>query len=204
MTTSASRLVDMLRDIVAAFSRAHVGHAVAGGMAVAAHGHPRATKDIDFLIDAAHVEQADAALRALGFTPESGDRDVGFIRYLRRPLPDMPTLVEWVDLLLARQAVGRELIEHAARRPAQWQGIELPIVSAEGIVLMKLLSSTADPSRMHDRSDIVALLRAGGDAFDRQWVENVSSTFGPAHAQAFRQLTAEADTPDTRPGPIGL
>lgn len=173
-------------------------------MAVSAHGHPRATKDIDFLIDATHIERADEALRALGFAAADGDRSRGFIRYQRRPLPDMPELVEWVDLLLARQAVGRELIDRAAHQPARWQGIDLPIVSAEGLVVMKLLSSSADPSRIHDCSDIVALLRAKGDAFDRKWVENVASTFGAEHAQAFRQLAAEADAQPTRRGPTGL
>ena len=203
MTTSANRLVEMLREVVSALSRASVAHAVAGGMAVAAHGHPRATKDIDFLIDAGDFERADQALTSLGFSSESEDRSQGFIRYQRRPFPDLQELVEWVDVLLARQSIGRNLIAHAAQRPARWQDIVLPIVSAEGLVLMKLLSSLADPTRLHDRSDIVALLRVRGDAFDRRWVENAASTFGSEHAQAFRQLTAEADA-QVRPGPIGL
>lgn len=204
MTTSANRLVEMLREVVSALSRARVAHAMAGGMAVAALGHPRATKDIDFLIDAADIERADQALTALGFSATTDDRSQGFVRYARRPLPDVPELVEWIDLLLARQSVGRELIARAARHPAHWQGIELPIVPAEGIVLMKLLSSIADPSRTHDRSDIVALLRSTGDAFDRRWVENVATSYGAAHADAFRQLTAEADAKVRQTGPTGL
>ena len=194
MTTSANRLLEMLREVVSALSKARVSHAIAGGMAVAAHGHARATKDVDFLIDAADVERADQALTALGFSAESDDRSRGFLRYQRRPLPDVPELVEWIDLLLARQAIGRDLITHAARQPARWQGIDLPVVSAEGLVLMKLLSSLANPTRLQDRSDIIALLRAKGDAFDRHWVESVATTFGAEHAQAFLRLTREADT----------
>jgi hypothetical protein len=68
---------------------------------------------------------------------------------------------------------------------------------------MKLLSSVADPSRLHDRSDIVALLRVTGDAFDRRWVENVASTFGAEHAQAFQRFTADADA-HVRPDTSGL
>jgi hypothetical protein len=204
MTTSATRFLEMLRQVVMALSAARVAHAVAGGMAVAAHGHVRATKDIDFLIDAADIERADQALTALGFSAEYDDRSRGFLRYQRRPLAGMPELVEWIGLLLARQAVGRDLISHAARHPARWQGIDLPIVSPEGLVLMKLLSSLADPTRTQDRGDIIALLRAKGDAFDRRWVENVATTFGVEHAQTFLQLTTEADTRDRPTAPTGL
>jgi ribosomal protein L12E/L44/L45/RPP1/RPP2 len=204
MTTSATRLVEMLREVVAAFSKSQVAHAVAGGMAVAAHGHPRATKDIDFLIDHADAERADEALKVLGFAPASEDRSAGFLRYSRRPLPSMPQLVEWVDLLLARQPIGRRLIEQASLNPVQWQGIELPIVSAEGVVLMKLLACVADPSRGHDRGDIIALLRARGASFDRAWVQDAAASLGDRHAEEFRALTDEADAPVSPPRSTGL
>ncbi len=204
MSISASRLVDLVREVANAFSRSHVSHAVAGGVAVAAHGHQRATKDIDLLIDATHAQQADTALRALGFTPKFRDDGAGFIRYRRRPLPSVPELVEWVDLLLARRAVDRDMLECAARHPAHWHGIELPIVSVEGVVLMKLLSSIADPSRAYDRIDIVALLRANIDAFDYAWVENAGSAFGPEFVQTFRELAAAANAPLTPLRPTGL
>ena len=67
MSTAPSRLVEMLREVAAAFSQRKVAHAIVGGMAVAAHGLPRATKDVDFLIDHAHAGGADETLRALGF-----------------------------------------------------------------------------------------------------------------------------------------
>jgi hypothetical protein len=204
MTTSASRLVEMLRQVVAAFSRSQVEHALAGGMAVAAHGHPRATKDIDFLIDHADAARADEALKSLGFAPASDERSAGFVRYSRRPLPSMPELVEWVDVLLARHALGRGLIEQASLNPVQWQGIALPIVSAEGIVLMKLLACVADPSRSHDRSDIIALLRAGGTSFDRVWVKDAAASLGDRHEEVFRALTVEADAPASPPRGSGL
>jgi hypothetical protein len=204
MTTSATRLVEMLREVVAAFCRAQVDHALAGGMAVAAHGHPRATKDIDFLIDHADAARAEEALKSLGFAPASDDRSTGFVRYSRRPLPSMPEIVEWVDLLLARHAVGRGLIEHASLNPVQWQGIALPIVSAEGVVLMKVLACVDDPSRGHDRSDIIALLRAGGKSFDRAWVMNAAASLGNRHEEVFTALTVEADAPATSPRGTGL
>ena len=43
--------VDLLRIVVAALQNAGVPHMVTGSIASAVHGQPRATRDIDFVID---------------------------------------------------------------------------------------------------------------------------------------------------------
>ncbi len=53
-------LVELLQTVVEALDRAGIPHMVAGSVASTFHGEPRATQDIDFVID------PDAtALRAL-------------------------------------------------------------------------------------------------------------------------------------------
>jgi hypothetical protein len=42
-------LYDELRSLVAALDRQHVDYAICGGIALALHGYPRFTKDIDLL-----------------------------------------------------------------------------------------------------------------------------------------------------------
>lgn len=191
MTTSASRLKELLRDIVTALQRHGVSHALVGGMAVAAHGLIRATKDIDFLIDEANADSADTALRSLGF--EAALRTAGFVRYVRHPIAELPELVEWADLLLARQAIGRELLALAQQHPIQWEQIpRLPIVPVEGIILMKVLAATDDPNRAHDRSDAVALLRLHADGVDRRWIAAAAAQLGDDCADTYRQLEREA------------
>jgi hypothetical protein len=203
MTTSPGRLVQMLLDVAAAFGRRKVTHAVAGGMAVAVHGIPRATKDIDFLIDHSDAPDAEYALRSLGFAPMEGGAGAGFVRYVRHPVPGVPEITEWVDLLLARHEIGRSLLRNAAADPVAWEGIHLPVVSAEGIVLMKVLAIANDPARPQDRGDIIGLLRIHREGIDRSWIEDSAKAFGANYADIFNALAVEADA-DRKPGPPGF
>ncbi len=194
MTAAPSRLIQMLQDVVRTFDRSNIAHAIVGGMAVAAHGLPRATKDIDFLIDHADSQRADAALRALGFERESAAGGDGFARYVRHPSPEIPEITEWVDLLLARHDIGRTLLRDAAVDSVTWQGMNLPVVSPAGVVLMKLHASVDDPTRLQDRADIIGLLQLHRDTIDELWIQHHAEQMGVAYADAYRTLAAEADT----------
>jgi len=159
MTTTAARLRTMLEEVTVAFHDRGIVHALAGGMAMAAHNITRATKDIDFLVSNADARAAADVLQRLGYAPAS-EEGAGFARFVRRPLPELPGLTEWVDLLLARQAIGLELLEEAQRQPLQWDGLKLAVVSREGLAAMKLLALSANPSRITDYTDIRALLES--------------------------------------------
>lgn len=64
-------LFDELRSIVSALDGAGVDYALVGGLAVAVWGAPRATKDIDLLIQPDALPRAMAAARECGFTLEA-------------------------------------------------------------------------------------------------------------------------------------
>ena len=61
-----------LRELVQRFNEAKIEYALCGGMAVALHGYPRFTKDIDFLIPPESLDQARKVAAASGFLDESG------------------------------------------------------------------------------------------------------------------------------------
>jgi hypothetical protein len=61
----AAKVVDAMRLASQALSRAGVRHAVAGGLAVGANGHPRATKDVDFLVGSEAFEHHPGGLVTL-------------------------------------------------------------------------------------------------------------------------------------------
>ncbi len=46
----APRVLDALRVASEQLTRVGIRHALVGDLAVGAHGHPRATKDVDFLV----------------------------------------------------------------------------------------------------------------------------------------------------------
>jgi len=56
------KLKDELLKIVVRLDKAGIDYALCGGLAVAVHGHPRMTKDIDILIRPESLEAAKAAL----------------------------------------------------------------------------------------------------------------------------------------------
>ncbi len=67
-----SELTNELFSLVDCLTAAGIDYAVCGGLAVALHGYPRATRDIDLLIDRNSLEPAKAAIESLGYIIPSG------------------------------------------------------------------------------------------------------------------------------------
>jgi hypothetical protein len=68
-------MIDLHEEFVAiarAFEQQGIPYAVCGGMALAAHGFPRATVDIDLLIPDDHMDKVRSCLKQLGYDHESG------------------------------------------------------------------------------------------------------------------------------------
>jgi len=61
-------LFEEFKQIVQALDAGGVDHAVVGALAVAIHGAPRATTDIDLLVEAADLPRAIEIAQACGFT----------------------------------------------------------------------------------------------------------------------------------------
>lgn len=77
MTAPVIDLVAELELLVDALNRESVPYALCGGLALAIHGHPRATKDIDLLVPAEAVENALRAAAHAGFTLRAGPIPLG-------------------------------------------------------------------------------------------------------------------------------
>ena len=86
MNTPATAIPDLsqLRGVVAPeilaaaevasrkLREAGIPHALAGGLAVGAHGYPRTTDDVDFLVPRSQRDLAIATLENAGFTAPTG------------------------------------------------------------------------------------------------------------------------------------
>ncbi|MBW2257711.1 MAG: hypothetical protein JRI25_24360 [Deltaproteobacteria bacterium] len=113
--------------------RLGVPHALVGGLAVGHHGHPRATKDVDFIVG----DEAFAKTSPL------------FV--FRDELAD---LVQWGTIDLLATTDDPPLME-ALCLPEEG---EVPIVPMPALVLMKLRAS-----RPQDLADVSQLVAAGMD-----------------------------------------
>jgi len=113
-----------------------IRHALVGGLAVGAHGWPRATRDVDFLVD-------DSAWSKT----ESG------VVTLRAGIPVQAHGIA-VDTISVRDD-ERHLLR-AIETAEISEGI--PVISVEALIYLKLASP-----RSQDRQDVLHLVRVGAD-----------------------------------------
>jgi hypothetical protein len=137
-----------LRELVQRFNEAKIEYALCGGMAVALHGYPRFTKDIDFLIPPESLDRAREVAAATGFLDESGqipfpDSDVYRILKLEG------TEYRILDLLVPKRL---DTIAWTQRQWYDWNGLPICSVSRDGLIEMKLAAG-----RDIDRIDIKQL-----------------------------------------------
>jgi hypothetical protein len=143
-----SRLGKQITEVIAALASVEADVAVIGGLALASHKVTRATQDIDFLAEAEQADAIEAILVAHGYSRIH--RSVDAANYLRRD--------ERVDLLYAHRPIARKLLREA--RAVETPFGKLRVVSAEGLIGLKLQALVNDPKRTQDLADIRALLRA--------------------------------------------
>ena len=144
-----ARLVDQIKQAVAAFVGCKTTPALIGGLALAAHQVVRATRDVDFLADADDADRLPEILLALSYRCVYRSEDAA--NYLRDD--------EGLDLLYAHRPVARRLLAEATARETVMGPLRVPI-SAEGLIGFKLQALVNNPSRLRDIEDIRALLRA--------------------------------------------
>lgn len=146
-------LIGEFGRVIDALANAGVEYAVCGGLAVALHGHVRATRDIDLLIPAEQKDKAMAALRDAGFTLAAGpipfSAGMPQARTLYRASKVEGTELLTVDLLLVSPVFADVW---ASREEFVWQGRKVSAVSLAGLGKMKRLAH-----RAQDLADLESL-----------------------------------------------
>jgi len=115
---------------------ANIPHALAGGLAVGAHGYPRTTDDVDFLVGDEAFEKHEG----------------GFVT-LKLPLIAVGNVS--IDFVSIDESKGEERqLRPAVEHPPESNGV--PIVPLPALVYMKLKAG-----RQKDTADLVELLKRG-------------------------------------------
>ncbi|MCI0463416.1 MAG: nucleotidyl transferase AbiEii/AbiGii toxin family protein [Gemmataceae bacterium] len=154
--------------------------ALMGGLSVALWRHPRATRDVDLLVDFGPLPIATLleALQGKGLRARRQPPllQVGPFRILQLQYEPPGSFLELqVDLLFADSEYQRQAL--ARRVPAGLPGLDLEIfvLSCEDLILHKLLAG-----RLLDRADVVALLRANKATLDypylQGWIDRLGLT----------------------------
>ena len=175
MKPSAGALPDLsqLRGVVApeilaaaavasrTLREAGIPHALAEGLAVGAHGYPRTTDDVDFLVgDEAFVQHA------------------GGLVTLKVPLIAIGTIrIDMVSIEPTREE--QEQLRPAVESPPESE--QIPIVPLTALVYMKLKAS-----RQKDLADLVELLKRG--KIDIRGIDRYLEQRAPAYRHRWERV----------------
>lgn len=138
-----------LEAITSALEHRGLEYAVCGGIAVAVHGHPRATMDIDLVVPPESLDAILETARAVGYTLRAAPmilRDGLEVRRVSR--------IEEGELFTLDLMPVTDLLRDvwASRQQVSWRGKPLRVVSREGLIRMKRLAG-----RAQDIADLEAL-----------------------------------------------
>ncbi len=145
-------LLDRMRQLVMALDDAGIPYALCGGLAMAVHSFPRATMDVDLLIEESSLEAAKAIAGELGYTLDVGLMQLagGKVKLYRLTMLETGTdEVLPLDLLLVTPKL-RDVWE--GRDTVLWEGRPLHVVSRAGLIEMKRLRGSGQ-----DQDDIKRL-----------------------------------------------
>src|SRR5438445_13872753 len=146
------KLYDELRSLLSALDRDKIEYGLCGGIAMAIHGRPRATVDIDMLITQESLPETLRIAGRLGYTIRGLDLSFGKdeIEIRRVSKIDSDTrFVLTLDMILVTNAI-RDVWE--TRVNANLEGGKLSVVSKEGLIALKKISG-----RPQDVAEISAL-----------------------------------------------
>jgi hypothetical protein len=137
-------------DLVSALSDAGAEYLVVGALALAAHGHPRATGDIDLWVrpTAENADRVIAALKAFG-APLSEDTATDLATPDR--VVQIGVAPQRVDILTSIDGVDFEEA-WSARNDIVLEGVRIPVISRRHLIANKKASG-----RPRDLADVAEL-----------------------------------------------
>jgi hypothetical protein len=178
---------DLLREVVHALDDAGIPHMLVGSFASTAHGAPRATQDIDIVIDPA-PDALDRFVTAFGpdiyIDPSARAALAG-----RDQFNLIDTTTGWkVDIIIRKdRPFSRE--EFSRRTPVMALGIDVYVATAEDTVLAKLEWAAMGGSDRQVR-DAATVLAVRGEDLDQDYLEGWAAELGVS------DLLAKARTAD--------
>ena len=145
-------IISELKAIVQVLEQEKVDYALCGGLAMAVYNFPRATLDIDLMIQVDSIIRASRALKVIGFTldavPMSFSEGRVEIYRLIKPV-DSTGEILMLDLLIVTPAT---VAAWESRQKIEWEGGFLKVVSPQGLIELKSLRLSGT-----DRDDIAHL-----------------------------------------------
>jgi len=142
-----------LKTLLAALEAGSIDYALCGGVALAIHGAPRATQDIDMLVRPEDLERLRQAARTCGFTLEGLPMDFASGITIHRFTKIVDGQPFMLDALLVSPPIQTVW---AGRQQAAFEDGVVRVVSREGLISLKLAAG-----RPQDIADVQRLEELG-------------------------------------------
>lgn len=130
-------LLEELKNLTAKLDSEGIEYALCGGLAMAIYALPRATLDIDMMIELGSLFRTQRAVEDLGFTLGGAPMEFhgGKVQIHRLCKIDAVSTEELVLDLLIVTPETRQAWE--SRMRVEWEGGSLSVVSPEGLIALK-------------------------------------------------------------------
>ena len=159
----------VLRTLAEFFDANDAAWGVIGGLAMAAHGAPRTTLDVDIVVNGELQDRLVDHFESLGLA--TLHRSTGYSNHLHQD-PDLGR----VDVVYIRGDTSREIFGNTKLHPGPG-GVGIPVPRPEHIAAMKAYSIKNDPSRtLRELADIRTLLDVPG--VDRAEINSYFERYG--------------------------
>ncbi|MBU0704389.1 MAG: nucleotidyltransferase family protein [Chloroflexi bacterium] len=150
----AGRLHSALRRLVQRLDAAGIPYALLGGLALAEHGYPRLTEDIDLLLTPSGLKRFRQQLVGRGYRP--------VFEGARKTFRDAETGVR-IEIVTTGEYPGDGLPKPVAFPDPDGPGVAVDmegvrVVSLEKLIELKLASGTSAPHRLRDLADVQDLI----------------------------------------------
>ena len=160
-----------LSSLISALKLAHVPHMLAGSFASSMHGVPRATGDIDLIIDPT-TRTLDNLLALLAREGFYLDPDTARSEFRRRgQFNVIDATSAWKADLIYRKGRAFSRAEFQRRAPETLLGVTLFIASAEDTILAKLEWAKSGGGEQQLR-DVQGIIEAQGETLDRTYISS--------------------------------
>ena len=149
---------DQFKILTEFFGQENLDYAVIGAFALYAYGYTRATRDVDFITRIEYQNKIVEYLESLGF--ETLNRSEGFSNHLHS-IGNVRIDLVYLDGETA------QIVFNSTEKKLLFEDLELPVVSPEHLVALKLFAIQNDPNRkfkeLADIKEIIQLTNIDKD-----------------------------------------
>ncbi len=162
----------IIEKLMTAFNEQDIQYALIGGLALGSWGVPRATVDIDFLVNRDDMDKVDRIMRGLGYECKYKTENVS--QYVS-PLK----VFGEVDFLHAFRNPSISMLRRAEEKKMFDATLPLKVLTIEDLIGLKVQAMANDESRKAvDLSDIESLIAQNKDRINWSLIEEYFALFG--------------------------